>query len=189
MPRFLAGAIGAGLVLVLIAGAGWGGYRYAASRAGDAHHAPLDRPSNVFDQHLLRSGIYACADMFGRLGSKLTSGAPYAVHSRWSEETGDGLGDITALVGMALPGPDGKPGMPAAGIVFSAGAEGRGCAGQFVRVTTVAATCTAFAKGRPHGATLGPALENLTTIELPSGEDVVLLPVQGSCVAITVKSD
>lgn len=172
--------------LVLMAAAAFGGYKVAQNQlSGDMRHMPLDRPGNLFDQHLLQSGIFACADTFGRLGADLTNGAPFGIRSRWKTNEAGTIDSIYAQVGMALPDGNGGLTMPGAGIVFAAGVENKGCAGLLVRVTSIPATCDAFAQGRPEGARLGPTLQNLKTVELATGQDLILLPVGNSCVALS----
>ncbi|HVZ15422.1 MAG TPA: hypothetical protein VG894_13250 [Bauldia sp.] len=159
-------------------------YQFAETRL-QRQFPTLDRQGNLFDQQLVQSGILSCVDAFGGLGDQLTKGTQFAVRSHWTRDSSDASDSISALVGMSAPNPAGGPAKQTVGTVFAA-ADGRGrCAGYMVRVSALPVSCNAFAAGRPQDARLGPALEDLTTVDLASGEQTILLPTDTGCVAVS----
>lgn len=171
-----------------IAAAAVAGYLFAVQQMPARHiESGLDRPTNLFDQHLLQSGLLACNDLFGRLGGELTAGAQFAARSNWIKDSGDRPNSIAAVVGMVSESAKGNP-PQSSGVLFAVpGRDGTGCAGQFVRVSYVLASCTDFAAARPSDSAVDTELAGLTTIALPSGETVMLLPADRGCVVTTSK--
>lgn len=136
----------------------------------------------VFDEHVKQAKIGACGNVFSALGRGVAADASYAAQTQWDTKAVDAHA-VESIV--ALSGGPSTQGLPAAGVVFTA-PVGRSCEGTLVRVTPVKASCQAVATqlvDQEKGQT--GMLGDLPLVSLPNGARVVLLSLDGNCVAMT----
>lgn len=138
--------------------------------------------TTVFDEHVKQAKIGACGNVFSALGRGVAADGSYAAQTQWDTKAVDAHA-VESIV--ALSGSPSTQGMPAAGIVFTA-PVGRSCEGTLVRVTPVKASCQAVATqlvDQEKGQT--GMLGDLPLVSLPNGARVVLMSLDGNCVAMT----
>jgi hypothetical protein len=136
----------------------------------------------VFDEHVKQAKIGACGNVFSALGRGVAADASYAAQTQWDTKAVDAHA-VESIVALSA-GPS-TQGMPAAGVVFTA-PVGRSCEGTLVRVTPVKASCQAVAtqlvdQEKGQAGMLG----DLPLVSLPNGARVVLMSIDGNCVAMT----
>ncbi|MGK9237321.1 hypothetical protein KXS07_36770 [Inquilinus limosus] len=138
--------------------------------------------ATVFDEHVKQAKIGTCGNIFSALGRGVAADASYAAQTQWNTRAADAHA-VESIV--ALSGSPSTQGLPAAGVVFTA-PVGRSCEGTLVRVTPVKASCQAVATelvSQEKGQT--GMLGDLPLVSLPNGARVVLMPLDGNCVAMT----
>lgn len=142
-----------------------------------------DLPDTPFLAHAKEAGIDACGTVFPILGQMLTAGMQYNVQSDWNAAEPDQHA-IQALVGMTVTSPDHSG--PGAGIVFAA-PNASDCEGVMVRVVPFPQDCAALSAMLPPDSSKRSDLARIAVYELAdNGGEVMLLPSQQSCIAITI---
>jgi len=138
--------------------------------------------ATVFDDHARQANITTCANLFGTLGRGVTVNSTYTAKSQWDSRAGNAH-SVQSLVALNQQAPNNAT-LPAAGVVFAA-PVGSSCEGNLVRVTPSPESCPTvaaeLAKLNGQSGTLG----ELSTLSLPNGAQVVLIPVGNACVAVT----
>jgi hypothetical protein len=154
----------------------------AAQPAAPQPAAATTATGTVFDEHVKQAKIGACGNVFSALGRGVAADASYAAQTQWDTKAVDAHA-VESIVALSA-GPS-TQGMPAAGVVFTA-PVGRSCEGTLVRVTPVKASCQAVAT-QLVGQEKGQAgmLGDLPLVSLPNGARVVLMSIDGNCVAMT----
>ncbi|MGO4128566.1 hypothetical protein AB4Z01_29525 [Inquilinus sp. YAF38] len=154
----------------------------AAQQQAAAANTTATATATVFDEHVKQAKIGACGNVFSALGRGVAADASYSVQTQWNTKAADAHA-VESIV--ALAGGPSTQGLPAAGVVFTA-PVGRSCEGTLVRVTPVKASCQAVATqlvDQEKGQT--GMLGDLPLVSLPNGARVVLMPIDGNCVAMT----
>jgi hypothetical protein len=138
----------------------------------------------IFTEHVEKAGVTACRDVFPALGFAAAAGSTFNATTSWSDKD-PASHSISSIVGMHFD--TGQLKGSGASFVFSAPTPAKGgCEGTFVRVVPVAQDCSSFASTLPKESTLGPSLQGLPVITLPSGVQTVLIPSAGNgCVVLT----
>ena len=138
----------------------------------------------IFSEHVEKAGVTACKDVFPALGFAAAAGSTFNATTSWSDKD-PASHSISSIVGMRFD--TGQLKGSGASFVFSAPTPAKdGCEGTFVRVVPVAQDCSSFAATLPKESTLGPSLQGLPVITLPSGVQTVLIPSAGNgCVVLT----
>ncbi|MCL2716975.1 MAG: hypothetical protein FWD68_21115 [Alphaproteobacteria bacterium] len=143
---------------------------------------PAQGPS-VFEDHVKKSGIVACARVFTGLGARMTNNVSYAAQSQWDSKAGNRHA-IQALVALK-PAPGGAEGQADGGIVFAAPVGGS-CEGHLVRVTPVSSSCGEVAAELAKSSGSNRPLGDLSVSAMPNGSQVMLIPFEKACVTVTV---
>ncbi|MCL2791427.1 MAG: hypothetical protein FWD79_12465 [Desulfobulbus sp.] len=139
---------------------------------------------SVFDQQIREGKITTCGKVFGVLGRGLTEGFVYSVRSQWNAQAVNSHA-IQSLV--ALKPPTGTPAeqQAGAGILFTA-PVGKSCEGSLVRVMPLSKNCVEIAaeltKANGHNSSLG----DLPVMAMPNGAQIMLIPSDKTCIAVTV---
>ncbi|SDR60061.1 hypothetical protein SAMN05519103_06638 [Rhizobiales bacterium GAS113] len=138
-------------------------------------------PQTVFDEHARQGKIATCANVFSVLGRGVVVDSSYTAQTQWAANAGD-THAVESLV--ALSGSGEHAAQRAAGVIFAA-PVGQKCEGGLVRVTPTASSCEALgaelAKQNGRSRTLG----DLSVIDLPNGAQVMLVPFNNACIAVT----
>jgi len=142
--------------------------------------APAAAPT-VFEDHAKQAKIGACGNVFAALGRGVAADASYSAQSQWNTSAADAH-SIEAIV--ALNGSPSTQGLPAAGVVF-ASPVGRSCEGTLVRVTPVKASCQAVGTELVNQKGQTGAIGELPLVTMPNGAQVMLVPLDDNCVAVT----
>lgn len=154
----------------------------AQPAAAQPQAAAAPQQATVFDDHARQANITTCANLFGALGRGVTVNSTYTAKSQWDSKSGNAH-SVQSLVALNQAAP-GNAAQPAAGVVFAA-PVGSGCEGNLVRITPSPETCSAvaaeLAKLNGQSGTLG----DLSTLSLPNGAQVMLIPLGNACVAVT----
>lgn len=144
----------------------------------------------VFDDQARQANIVTCANLFGTLGRGIAMNSNYTAQSQWDAKAGNAH-SVQSLVALAPNQPpqgnqvpQGSASQQAAGVVFAA-PVGSACEGNLVRVTPRTENCSAVAAELAKLNGQNGALGDLTTIVLPNGAQVVLIPFGNACVAVT----
>jgi hypothetical protein len=155
----------------------------AAPAPAQAPPAAGQQQATVFDEHARQANITTCANLFGTLGRGLTANTTYTAQSQWDSRAGN-VHSVQSLVALNQAAPNNAAAQPAAGVVFAA-PVGSGCEGNLVRVTPNPQSCPAVAAelGKLNGQS--GALGDLSTLTLPNGAQVLLIPFGNACVAVT----
>ncbi len=138
-------------------------------------------PTTVFKAHARQGNITTCANVFDTLGRGVAADSTYTAQTQWDGKAGN-IHSVQSLVAMS--GGAGNPGARAVGVVFAA-PIGQSCEGTLVRVTPMADACEAVAAGLLKINGQKSALGELDVVNLPNGAQVMLVPLGGSCVAVT----
>jgi hypothetical protein len=138
--------------------------------------------ATVFDDHARQANITTCANLFGTLGRGVTANSTYTAKSQWDSKGGN-VHSVQSLVALSQTAPNNTT-QPAAGVVFAA-PVGSGCEGNLVRVTPNPQSCPAVAAELAKLNGQSSALGDLSTLTLPNGAQVMLIPVGNACVAVT----
>ncbi|MGK9237348.1 hypothetical protein KXS07_37030 [Inquilinus limosus] len=138
-------------------------------------------PPTVFDEHARQGRIGTCSGVFAALGRGVVADATYTAQTHWDPEAASAH-SVASLV--SLEGGASTPGVQGAGVVFAA-PVGRSCEGTLVRVTPVKTNCQTLqaelVKAQGQAGTLGA----LPLVAMPNGAQVVLVPLDQSCIAMT----
>ena len=159
-----------------------------AAAPGDNGAAPAtaapDQERTIFNEHIDQAGVTACREVFPALGFVAASGSTFNATTSWSEKDSNDH-SIFSIVGMSFNSDQFRGN--GASIIFSAPTPAKGgCEGSFVRVVPVGVDCNTFAGTLPKESKLGPSLQGLPVITLPSGVQTILLPSAGNgCVVLT----
>ncbi|WP_039973847.1 hypothetical protein [Rhizobium sp. AP16] len=159
-----------------------------AAAAGDSGAAPAaaatDQEKTIFNEHIDQAGVTACREVFPALGFVAASGSTFNATTSWSEKDSNDH-SIFSIVGMSFNSDQFRG--SGASVIFSAPTPAKGgCEGSFVRVVPVGVDCNTFAGTLPKDSKLGPSLQGLPVVTLPSGVQTVLLPSAGNgCVVLT----
>jgi hypothetical protein len=138
----------------------------------------------VFDDHARQGNIVTCANLFGTLGRGLATNSTYTAQSQWDAKAGNSH-SVQSLVALTpSPATPSSAAQQAAGIVFAA-PVGSSCEGNLVRVTPRTESCPTVAAELAKLNGQNGALGDLSTIALPNGAQVVLIPFGNACVAVT----
>jgi hypothetical protein len=159
----------------------------AAKPAAESEEAakPQDQAdaqqASVFAAHAREGKIGACANVFTTLGRGVVADETYTAKTQWNSKAADAHA-VASLV--ALEGNQDAQGQRGAGVVFAA-PVGRSCEGTLVRVTPVKASCQAVSAELVNQKGQAGSLGDLPTVAMPNGAQVVLVPLDQSCVAMT----
>ncbi|WP_172627074.1 hypothetical protein [Bradyrhizobium ivorense] len=153
-----------------------------AAAAAAPPPAAGQQQATVFDDHARQANITTCANLFGRLGRGVTVNSTYTAKSQWDSRAGN-VHSVQSLVALSQTAPNNTT-QPAAGVVFAA-PVGSGCEGNLVRVTPNPQSCPAVAAELAKLNGQSGALGELSTLMLPNGAQVMLIPVGNACVAVT----
>lgn len=159
-----------------------------AAAPGDIGAAPAsastDQEKTIFNEHVEQAGVTACKEVFPALGFVAASGSTFNATTSWSEKDANDH-SIFSVVGMSFNSDQFRG--SGASVVYSAPTPAKGgCEGSFVRVVPVGVDCNTFAGTLPKDSKLGPSLQGLPVITLPSGVQTILLPSAGNgCVIMT----
>lgn len=153
------------------------GAAQAASAGSDPQGAP--KPS-AFDENISWSGIKTCAKGYVGLGQGvLPAQSEFATLFQWSKESADAH-SVQSLVGIRSSDQN------VAGVIFAAPVGGA-CEGQFVRVTPVASSCSAFAREMNPKSTVQANLGQIPVIATTEGPQVLLVPAgEAACTVVLV---
>lgn len=157
----------------------------AAEPAKPQEQAPAQQVAavtpSVFDEHAQQGKIGACSGVFSALGRGVVADAGYTAQTEWDTKAASAH-SVASLV--TLEGGPSTPGVQGAGVVFAA-PVGQSCEGALVRVTPIKTSCqsleAALVKAQGRAGTLGA----LPVVAMPNGAQVVLVPFDQSCVAMT----
>ncbi|VIO78892.1 hypothetical protein CI1B_75670 [Bradyrhizobium ivorense] len=153
-----------------------------AAAAAAQQPAAGQQQATVFDDHARQANITTCASLFGTLGRGVTVNSTYTAKSQWDSRAGN-VHSVQSLVALSQPAPNNTT-LPAAGVVFAA-PVGSGCEGNLVRITPNPQSCSAVAAELAKLNGQSSALGELSTLTLPNGAQVMLIPVGNACVAVT----
>lgn len=153
-------------------------------RQADAVARETTRETTPFARHANEAGVTTCASMFAALGDMLTAGSRYGVQSFWNRQAPDAHA-MQALVGMSYE-TEGYSG-PAAGYVFAA-PDGATCEGSMVRIAPYPVSCEDVLSILPEDSERINALREVAVFSLSDGGQALLLPMDASCVVISVAS-
>jgi hypothetical protein len=137
--------------------------------------------ASVFAAHAKEGKIGACTNVFTALGRGVVADETYTVKTQWNPKAADAHA-VASLV--ALDGNAESQGQRGAGVVFAA-PVGRSCEGTLVRVTPVKASCQAISTELVNQKGQVGTLGDLPFVTMPNGAQVVLVPLDQSCVAMT----
>jgi len=140
-------------------------------------------PGTVFDDHIRQSRIVRCARMFGALGRQVSANSAYTAQSAWDSGSGNDH-SIQSLISL-VPPPNAPTRQLEAGIVFAA-PVGSSCEGHLTRVTPVAENCGEVAARLVTSQGQNSVLGDLSVLAMPNGAEVMLIPFNQSCIAVTV---
>jgi len=152
-----------------------------ASKPQEQAAAQQQAPASVFEAHAREGKIGACANVFTALGRGVVADETYTAKTVWNPKAADAHA-VASLV--ALDGTPSTQGQRGAGVVFAA-PVGRSCEGTLVRVTPVKASCQAISAELVNQKGQAGTLGDLPTVAMPNGAQVVLVPLDESCVAMT----
>jgi len=157
----------------------------AAKTTAEESAKPQDQAeaqqASVFAAHAREGKIGACANVFTTLGRGVVADETYTAKTQWNTKAADAHA-VASLV--ALDGAQDAQGQRGAGMVFAA-PVGRSCEGTLVRVTPVKASCEAVSAELVNQKGQVGTLGDLPTVAMPNGAQVVLVPLDQSCVAMT----
>lgn len=139
---------------------------------------------SLFGQHATGAGVRTCAVTYARLGELMTSGTRFAARTETAKADPD-RHSVQGIVGMTFSGKDGDYAGPAAGIVFASPAGGS-CEGNMVRIVPFAESCAQVQQRLPSGGTALEPLSGIAVHALSGGEQVMLMPANNECVAVTI---
>ncbi|OWJ68914.1 hypothetical protein [Inquilinus limosus] len=137
--------------------------------------------ASIFEDHAREGKIGACKSVFTTLGRGVVADETYTAKTQWNTKAADAHA-VASLV--ALDGTADSQGQRGAGVVFAA-PVGRSCEGTLVRVTPVKAPCQAVSAELVNQRGQAGSLGDLPTVAMPNGAQVVLVPLDQSCVAMT----
>lgn len=153
-----------------------------ASKAQDQAAAqPAADTASIFEAHAQEGKFGTCSGLFTQLGRGVVADETYTAKSQWNTKAANAHA-VASLV--ALDGAASAPGQRSAGMVFAA-PVGRSCEGTLVRVTPVKAPCQAVATELVNQNGQPGTLGDLPMVAMPNGAQVVLVPLDESCVAMT----
>ncbi|MCL2716510.1 MAG: hypothetical protein FWD68_18580 [Alphaproteobacteria bacterium] len=138
---------------------------------------------SVFDDHIRQGKIVTCARTFGALGRRISANSAYTAQSEWDSRASNDH-SIQALVALTPP-PNAPTHQPDAGIVFAA-PVGSSCEGHLMRVTPVSENCADIAAKLAKSQGQNSMLGDLSVSAMPNGSQVMLIPFEKSCIAVTV---
>ena len=157
----------------------------AAKSTSEESAQPQDQAeaqqASVFAAHAREGKIGACTNVFTTLGRGVVADEAYTAKTQWNTKAADAHA-VASLV--ALDGTQDAQGQRGAGVVFAA-PVGRSCEGTLVRVTPVKAPCQAVSAELVNQKGQAGSLGDLPTVAMPNGAQVVLVPLDQSCVAMT----
>lgn len=137
----------------------------------------------VFDEHIRQGKIVTCAKTFSALGRSISENFSYTAQSQWNAEAGNNHA-IQSLVALKPP-PNAPMQQSHAGIVFAA-PVGSSCEGHLVRVTPVPQSCPDVAGLLAKTNGQNSAFGELSVSAMPNGSQVILIPFEKACIAVTV---
>jgi len=154
----------------------------AAAAAQPQPQPAAQQQATVFDDHARQGSISTCANVFSALGRGVATNSTYTAQSQWDSKAGNAH-SVQSLVALNQTMPN-NTAQRAAGVVFAA-PVGSACEGNLVRVTPSAESCPAVAAelAKINGQT--GALGDLSTMTLPNGAQVMLVPFGNACIAVT----
>ncbi|WP_052119994.1 hypothetical protein [Inquilinus limosus] len=154
----------------------------APAEAAKQDPAPAQQAvASIFEDHAREGKIGACKNVFTTLGRGVVADETYTAKTQWNTKAADAHA-VASLV--ALDGTAESQGQRGAGVVFAA-PVGRSCEGTLVRVTPVKAPCQAVSAELVNQKGQAGSLGDLPTVAMPNGAQVVLVPLDQSCVAMT----
>ncbi|WP_143271230.1 hypothetical protein [Bradyrhizobium brasilense] len=153
------------------------GASQAAPAGADKQGAPGPSP---FDENINRSGVKTCAKGYVGLGQGLLPlQSEFATLFQWNKENADAH-SVQSLVGIRASDQN------VAGVIFAVPVGGV-CEGQFVRVTPVATSCSAFAREMNPKSTVQANLGQIPVIATAEGLHVLLVPAgETACTVVLV---
>lgn len=174
-------ALGAGVAVAIT---GYGDRIFAIGTAAAQEEIVRPAGGSPFHDHIAQAAIPACQSLYPQMGAILTDGASYTVQSRWHANDSSHRA-VEALVGMVFDTSEYSG--PAMGYVM-ASPSGKACTGSLVRVMPVEADCAHMVETFVSSPAELSQLESLDVYTFESGEQLALIALGSSCVAVSTIS-